>query len=195
MRHTTREDARTVKTKAAILNTLKAMILELDYQQITITQLTKRAGLHRKTFYLHYESVEQLFKALEDEIVEGLDTLCIRRAQKRPEPDFNMIFDGFTALIDSDRALHQRIFSVESYRFMFERVKTRACDSFASYFKDAFIAPPEEVDAVITFVTDGMFSVRRKWYIEGVDPSEKYRAYGLLEISRNAFERLTESRA
>ena len=46
-----KEDLRVVKTKEIIRNTFKNMILEMDYDYITIKELTERAKINRKTFY------------------------------------------------------------------------------------------------------------------------------------------------
>ena len=61
MEHAAENDVRTQRTKAAIRNALEEMIVEMDAHRITVSELTKRAGIHRKTFYLHYETIEDLF--------------------------------------------------------------------------------------------------------------------------------------
>ena len=50
MEHKTRIDARTIRTKEIIRTTLEKMILELDLQKITVSELTRRAEIDRKTF-------------------------------------------------------------------------------------------------------------------------------------------------
>ena len=47
------------------------MICEMDYDQITIKELTERAQINRKTFYLHYNSLDDLLAELQDEIAEN----------------------------------------------------------------------------------------------------------------------------
>ncbi|MCD8073431.1 MAG: TetR/AcrR family transcriptional regulator [Lachnospiraceae bacterium] len=54
-------DLRVVKTREAIQNTFKEMVCEMDAQDITIRELADRARIHRKTFYLHYTSIEALY--------------------------------------------------------------------------------------------------------------------------------------
>ena len=60
------EDLRVRKTREAIHNTFKSMICEMDYDQITIKELTERAQINRKTFYLHYNSLDDLLAELQD---------------------------------------------------------------------------------------------------------------------------------
>ncbi|MBR6200721.1 MAG: TetR/AcrR family transcriptional regulator [Spirochaetales bacterium] len=57
---TKQSDIRIQRTKQAIKNTLKDMILQLPYEKITIKALTQQAQINRNTFYLHYESLDDV---------------------------------------------------------------------------------------------------------------------------------------
>ncbi len=46
-------DLRVQKTTEAIKETYCEMVLEMDADRITVKELTDRARIHRKTFYLH----------------------------------------------------------------------------------------------------------------------------------------------
>lgn len=54
------EDLRVARTNRALKEAFEELVLEKDVDKITITELTKRAGVNRKTFYLHYETIEEL---------------------------------------------------------------------------------------------------------------------------------------
>ena len=43
----------------------------MDYDEITIKELTQRAQINRKTFYLHYGSLDDLLEELQQEIAEN----------------------------------------------------------------------------------------------------------------------------
>ena len=53
-------DRRIVKTKEAIKDQLVKLLDHNDVDQIRITNLTTLAQINRKTFYLHYKSVESV---------------------------------------------------------------------------------------------------------------------------------------
>ena len=55
-------DLRVVKTRDAIKKTFKEMVVEMEVSNITVKELAERARIHRKTFYLHYTSLEALFE-------------------------------------------------------------------------------------------------------------------------------------
>jgi AcrR family transcriptional regulator len=181
MKHETRLDARTVKTKETIREAFESMIMEMDYSDITITELTKRAGFHRKTFYLHYESIEGLFQELEDSIVQELEDLCRRRIG-RGGLDSHAVISEFSALLEADRKLHQRLFCIDSYHFLIEHIRERSCGFCVAYCRDLFGATADELDAVTTFISNGILSVWRKWYIQGLNPAEEYQKNRLAHL-------------
>ena len=63
------EDLRVRKTKKAIRSVFEDMICEMDYEEISIKELTARAMINRKTFYLHYHDLDDLLTELQDEYV------------------------------------------------------------------------------------------------------------------------------
>ena len=66
-----KENIRTQKTCALIRKTFREMLIEMDYNQISIKKLTERADINRRTFYLHYGSIDELLNELIDEIADG----------------------------------------------------------------------------------------------------------------------------
>ena len=55
-----KEDRRMLRTKKCLADALKQLILEKDYDSITVQDIIDRANVGRSTFYSHYESKEQL---------------------------------------------------------------------------------------------------------------------------------------
>lgn len=51
------EDRRVIKTKKNLKATLIEMMGEISFEQISITELCKRAEISRITFYAHYLSL------------------------------------------------------------------------------------------------------------------------------------------
>ena len=77
MKNRDKIDKRVEKTRNSIITTFKEMIIEKDFKEITIKELAERANINRKTFYLHYESMEEILFDLSidlsDQIFESLN--------------------------------------------------------------------------------------------------------------------------
>ena len=76
-----RDDARFIKNEEKIIETFKQMVVEMNFENITVKELTERAKINRKTFYLHYSTIEDLVKSLEikycEEYIKFIDGLDI----------------------------------------------------------------------------------------------------------------------
>ena len=71
MEHTSK-DLRVRRTLKAIRSAFYELVLTKNYSDISITELTDLAEINRKTFYLHYSSLEDLVKEVEQEIVDHI---------------------------------------------------------------------------------------------------------------------------
>ncbi|MCC8097400.1 MAG: TetR/AcrR family transcriptional regulator [Eubacterium sp.] len=67
-------DLRFLKSEKAIKKAFLELMKEKGYANITITDIANRAVINRKTFYMHYDSKEQLYDALADEFIDYLDS-------------------------------------------------------------------------------------------------------------------------
>lgn len=71
-RGTQKKDKRARRSDAAIRKAFYELLVERDYDKITVTELARRADIDRKTFYLHYASIDDLSDALMHEEVSQL---------------------------------------------------------------------------------------------------------------------------
>ena len=112
-------DLRVVKTGEAIKNAFKAMICEMPAEKITVKELTERARIHRKTFYLHYNSIEVLYEEMLKTIAEGyyeeMDRLSIPYSFK----EVNRVF--FTYFPAQEKYV-ERLMCDESYGSIINRL-------------------------------------------------------------------------
>ena len=49
-------------TKKLFANTLKELLAEKPFDKIAVSELTKRCGVNRQTFYYHFETIIDLYK-------------------------------------------------------------------------------------------------------------------------------------
>lgn len=63
-------DRRIVKTKAAIREAFISLLDQKRLEDITVTELAKEADIQRKTFYLHYNNINEIVEEIEQVVVE-----------------------------------------------------------------------------------------------------------------------------
>ncbi|MCR5101980.1 MAG: TetR/AcrR family transcriptional regulator [Butyrivibrio sp.] len=65
-------DGRYSTAEEAIMDSFFLLIKEKDYDKITVSDIVKKSGIVRSTFYNHYESVIDLVSAIEDKTIDDI---------------------------------------------------------------------------------------------------------------------------
>ena len=81
-----KSDLRVVRTRNALRGAFEELIAETTLDKITVKALTDRAGINRKTFYLHYETIEAFY----DEIMNGIMDEFFAYYEKTPDDPWDM---------------------------------------------------------------------------------------------------------
>ena len=81
-----KSDLRVVRTRNALRVAFEELIAETTLDKITVKALTDRAGINRKTFYLHYETIEAFY----DEIMNGIMDEFFEYYEKTPDDPWDM---------------------------------------------------------------------------------------------------------
>ncbi len=159
-------DKRTIFTKKLIKNNLKKMVCQMNYEEITIKELTANAGINRKTFYLHYTSLDGLFKEVSDEVVMEFENIYLQQEQDSSDHiNYSNIINNFKKLIKQDQKFHQQLFCNESYLHIFTYICNQATDFFKNRVKDDNAHLNIDVDITISFLVSGLFTVFRDYYL------------------------------
>lgn len=59
-------------TKKRIQDAMMVLYSQVDFQKITVSMICSEAGLHRSTFYLYYNSTDELLREIEHNILDEI---------------------------------------------------------------------------------------------------------------------------
>ena len=110
-------DKRIEKTKTAIKDALLSLILEYDFNKITVKMITEKANIGRKTFYLHYGCIEDVIVDYQNSISLELEK-SLSKNFKNTENDIHNIFIDLTKVIKDNLTFYKRIAKNDTYYFM-----------------------------------------------------------------------------
>ena len=91
------EDKRIRKTKRNLKDTLVELLMEVPFEQISITELCKRADISRITFYSHYSDKYALVDEIFADMTE-IGTIDYRRRQKENNPNRDLVIGYINVL-------------------------------------------------------------------------------------------------
>ena len=159
-----KEDLRVKKTKEAIHNTFKDMICEMDYQQITIKELTERARINRKTFYLHYTSLEDLLQELQEEIA---DVFMKRQVSYGSMKDIQSLIRLFFENAANMPLLHERLMCSGSYQPIWDKINKRIMDYRRETNRGIFGLNEYAENLVFAYYGANSTVLYRQWVADG----------------------------
>lgn len=110
-----KKDRRALYTQAAVKEALLALTRETPYDRINVTQLCQRAEISRATFYLHFDSIDEVLDQLIDDALlyseEGSGTVvdmieAISRGDAEALRHNDAILPACQRIADSERYHH-----------------------------------------------------------------------------------------
>lgn len=166
-------DRRFVRTEKAIREAFLRLIEEQDFQKITVTAIAREADIDRKTFYLHYETVDAVADALVREEAETFVRLLregsffdVRTA------DVTDLFFSLSAGPAPDLLRTRKMYEHITAEEMLEKVEAALTEAIIEEEDrlDLAHAGPY-VSYCVSFFVAGLFAVYRRWLASDSDIS------------------------
>ncbi|MGC9399859.1 MAG: TetR/AcrR family transcriptional regulator [Anaerolineae bacterium] len=77
-------DRRVLRTRGSLQDALLDLILEKRYDEITVEEITDRAGVGRTTFYLHYKDKDALLLEVTGDFADEVQAVFLERLETAP---------------------------------------------------------------------------------------------------------------
>ncbi len=159
-----KRDRRLVRTKKAIIEALILLLCERDLSEITVTELTERAGINRKTFYLHYDRIEDIITDFGEDVLTYTNGVLRRHIEKMGRIDIDVLFGAVNTAVTDNleffrlfvRSGAYNIFISSSIRSEYIR-NLRA--SVEQYFRAGAVLSP----FVMEYIVSGVSAMYIKW--------------------------------
>lgn len=162
-----KRDRRVERTRDAIISTFKEMIIEKEFKEITIKELSERANINRKTFYLHYESIEELLYDLTLELSDLIyETLNKKGFFEAGNYDMHILVDTINDTINNNYELTKKLVSANSYRFFSRNIKDLVKDSFIRKVKKYSQYTEYSMNIIGDYVASGVAKILKDWFID-----------------------------
>lgn len=160
----TKGNQRTVMTDKKIKKVFLDLLKEKEPEKISVSEICSRAGIHRTTFYAHYQDVNDLMRKMVGEMYGQVMGFFLEEGEPLKE-------DGFLHLFELIRA-HRDFFRVYleisknsglGYDFLPEALRIRVDQMVSVMGWDS----PEELYYHQAFFCEGLSAVIRRWIALG----------------------------
>jgi len=126
-------DERYSTAEEAIIDAFFLLINDKDYDKITVSDIVKKSGVVRSTFYNHYESVIDLVNAVEDKTIDDIFKLM---ESFHPQNDKDLCKSYFLAICNYTK----------ENPFLSKLVRSPRGDSFMGKAMDMFHRYVSEIE-------------------------------------------------
>jgi len=89
-------DKRIVKTKKAMQEALAELLMSKSIGEISVTELCKKADISRKTFYSHYDNINDVVDDIFDEVIDEIIGVLDKSTEGK---DTKELIDAFASLL------------------------------------------------------------------------------------------------
>lgn len=182
----TQPDPRQERTRQLLREALMALVAERPFEAITITDITRRARVARKTFYAHYADKDTLLidsiEPLLVKLTEGLSNINADTLLVDNKP---LSYPAFQH-VQENAAFYRAILSENgSARFILYLLDFMTRNSYESHEAIRQIAPRITVEPMLIahFLAGALLNTIIWWLKQGCEPSAETMAYTFSQLA------------
>ena len=151
-------DLRVIKTRQAIRIALISLLSEKELSDITISELSARAQVNRKTFYRHYRSISDVVTEFENELLS--DFSDILKTSNTSIFNIGSVLGEISALISSNQEYFVKLLKLNPELFSTGRVKAMLRRAIEIALRDVCVVNDEQtLHALSEFTVSGVLSL------------------------------------
>lgn len=165
-----RQDRRVVRTRNAIREAVLGLSQELDLEKITVAAVARRADIDRKTFYLHYGSVDDVVDELmREEADRVVGFLRDGELFKEGTVDAAELFERLSIIVAQSAPRVERIAPHLSADDVLKRVEAPLTDSLIKADNLGLPDMGPYMSYCVSFFIAGLLAMYRRWLSEDSD--------------------------
>ena len=174
-------DRRVLRTKKNIRQAFLHLLSEKSLSQITVKELSDLADINRKTFYMYYSNIEDIFAELEDELVLKLVHVFEKELFQKEMFDSYSFFENLNRTIQEDIDLYRILNHSDLLPHLIQRAKNALIEVFFRKYNISADSDNERYILYAEYAASGILSMYTKWFSRDFHMS-------LEELTRTAAE-------
>ena len=184
-----KQDRRVQKTEHLYQEALLQLLQEKAITDISITELTEKAHLHRATFYTHYDSICDVLLSIEQGLLDTLEYIC-RFDESVPDGSY-IVLKHIFKFLETNREI-MKIFFIKDIHFV-TKMKTLVRQFALRYCQYIYGANRDHEYALLCdYMIEGMMYIFKEWVYGTQEGSASTMAHTLQRImlfGMNSLER------
>lgn len=162
-------DRRIARTNQALREAFQQLAVTHNYRDITVKQLTEVANVNRKTFYLHFDSIDDLAETFVHDSAEQILKVINQTDIKKSLATSGIIFDQLAYFYNQARDFHRVVLLNDDYSFLARKVQNEVAHGLTANLQTAYHL--SKVDALVcaNFLIHNMMTFFRLFFTGQLD--------------------------
>jgi len=155
-------DKRIIKTKNSISNALLKLIEEKSATKITVSEIAKLANIERKTFYLHYSCIDDVYLDIAKSLSNQVET---EAEQYISNPGYSItdIFTTLNIVINNNLSFFKAISKNDSYSFLLHSFEDSVSKVTSKIAIELYNIKSPNLKFYTDFYATGIVKLYRTW--------------------------------
>lgn len=177
----TKDNARSQNTRSRIKDAFLELVDEgLSPEEVSVTALCRRAGIHRSSFYLHYAVPTEILSEMGKEVMSMMGTFLMNLRQESPTEGVESIL---CFIRDNDR-LFRTILLTAKGEELIDQFLTQSVIGIRESDLEGAARPA--LPYLQAYLCGGSRDVLRKWMANNYRESPQYVAELLTKVNQSA---------
>ena len=162
-------DRRVAKTMEMIRQAYFDLILEKGGKRVTVSEIARKANIDRKTFYLHYQSTEEIIEEFAEEKTSEMLLRLTTNSFFRRSFDRGIFAEEANSLLRENMELCRALSSNPDYYFFWRGVEDTVVRHLINSYGRLTRTPASDIIIRVSFFVSGAAGVYRRWFRGEID--------------------------
>jgi AcrR family transcriptional regulator len=154
----------TMMTKQIIKDSFWELYKEKKIENITVKDITQKAGFNRTTFYAYFTDVYDVLEQIEDDFMPGIEHLPPIDATREHSIDYLI---NIFSIYEKNSAYYSVLLSENGDPRFALKMKNVFKSMMTEAIKNRVNISPEEMDYALEFLAGATLSIVKHWYDQG----------------------------
>lgn len=157
-------DRRVRKTKEAIRKAyMELQNNNLDGNHVTIAEIARLADIDRKTFYLHYDCVEDILEEFCAEKIDELITMLKATEFFKKPIRVDFVFNVINKMVEKDVNIYKQLADNDNYLSFWKEVDIIMVKAIISAYSNKVTISVTELSLYANLFSSGLITVYKQW--------------------------------
>jgi AcrR family transcriptional regulator len=171
----------TMMTKQIIKDSFWELYKEKKIENITVKDITQKAGFNRTTFYAYFTDVYDVLEQIEDDLMPGIEHLPPINATREYSIDY---LKNIFTIYEKNSTYYSVLLSENGDPRFALKMKNVFKSMMMEAIKNRVNISPEEMDYALEFLAGGTLSIVKHWF----DQDKNIPMHQLIPLMYNLME-------